>query len=368
MGAKLDYYEVLGVERDCDTGAIKKAYRKLAMQYHPDRNPGDKEAEDKFKEASEAYSVLQDPEKRAVYDQYGHDGLNNQGFGGGFGGFEDMFSSFGDIFEDLFGGGFSRGRSSNRPQKGGDLRYDLKIDFMEAAFGLETEIQISKMERCEICNGSGAAEGSQPETCRTCRGSGQVTRNQGFFTVSTPCNVCGGRGKVVAEPCTTCRGSGAIRVTKTVSVKIPPGVDDGMRLRLSGEGEPGVNGGPAGDLYVFIKVKPHKFFERRGQDVVCNVGVSFVQAALGDTIMIETLEGEKELEIPKGTQPGELLYMKGEGIPSLRNSEKRGNQIVRVEVRTPTGLTKKQEELLEEFASLEEAKFTTKLKKMFKSK
>lgn len=368
MGSKLDYYEVLGVERNCDTGAIKKAYRKLAMQYHPDRNSGDKEAEDKFKEASEAYSVLQDAEKRAIYDQYGHDGLNNQGFGGGFGGFEDMFSSFGDIFEDLFGGGFSRGRSGSRPQKGSDLRYDLKIDFMDAVFGLETEIQINKMERCGTCNGSGAAEGSQPETCRTCRGSGQISRNQGFFTVSSPCNVCGGRGKVVAEPCTTCRGSGAIRTTKTVSVKIPPGVDDGMRLRLSGEGEPGTNGGPTGDLYVFLNVKPHKFFERRDQDVICSVGVSFVQAALGDKIMIETLEGEKELEIPKGTQPNDLLYMKGEGIPSLRNAERRGNQIVRVEVRTPTNLSKKQEELLEEFASLEEAKFTSKLKKMFKSK
>lgn len=368
MGAKLDYYEVLSVERDCDTGAIKKAYRKLAMQYHPDRNPGNQEAEEKFKEASEAYSVLHDPEKRAIYDQYGHEGLNNQGMGSGFGGFEDMFSSFGDIFEDLFGGGFSRGRSNSRPQKGSDLRYDIKIDFMEAAFGLETEIQVNKMERCELCSGSGAADGSQPETCRTCRGTGQITRSQGFFTMSTPCNVCGGRGKVVAEPCTTCRGSGATRVTKTVSVKIPPGVDDGMRLRLSGEGEPGVNGGPTGDLYVFIKVKPHKFFERRGQDVVCTMGISFVQAALGDTVMIETLEGEKELEIPKGIQPGELLYMKGEGIPSLRNAEKRGNQIVRMEVRTPTNLTKKQEELLEEFAGLEEAKFTSKLKKMFKSK
>lgn len=367
MGAKLDYYEVLGVTRDCDVNTIKKAYRKLAMQYHPDRNPGDKTAEEKFKEAAEAYSILQDEEKRAIYDQYGHEGLHNRGFNG-FGGFEDMFSSFGDIFEDLFGGGFSRGRGVNRPQKGGDLRYDLKIDFMEAAFGFETEIEVNKMARCETCSGSGAAEGSKPETCRTCRGSGQVTRSQGFFTMSTPCNACGGRGKIITEPCTACRGSGAVRVTKTVSVKIPPGVDNDMRLRLAGEGEPGINGGPFGDLYVFIKVKPHKFFERRDQDVLCSVGVSFIQAALGDTITVETLDGEKELEIPKGIQPGELLHIKGVGIPSLRNAAKRGDQIVRVEVRTPTNLSKKQEELLEEFAGLEEAKFTSKLKKIFKSK
>lgn len=365
MGAKLDYYEVLGVERDCNTDAIKKAYRKLAMQYHPDRNPGNKAAEEKFKEASEAYSVLQDAEKRAIYNQYGHDGLNSRGFGGGF---EDIFSSFGDIFEDLFGGGFSRGRNANRPQKGNDLRYDIKIDFMEAVFGLETDIQINKMELCDVCSGSGAAEGSIPETCQSCIGSGQITHRQGFFTMSTPCNVCGGLGQVITQPCTSCRGSGAIRVAKTINVKIPPGVDDGMRLRLSGEGEPGLHDGPAGDLYVFIKVKPHKFFERHGQDVVCTLGISFVQAALGDTVMIETLEGEKELEIPKGTQAGELLYLKGAGIPSLRNAEKRGNQIVRVDVRTPTNLTKRQEELLEEFASLEETKFTSKLKKMFKSK
>lgn len=369
MAAKLDYYEVLGVERDCDSGAIKKAYRKLAMQYHPDRNPDDKEAEEKFKEASEAYSILQDPEKRAIYDQYGHDGLNNQGFGGGFGGFEDVFSSFGDIFEDLFGGGFGRARSGgNRPRQGNDLQYELKLDFMEAVFGMETEIQVNKMACCEVCEGTGAAEGSQPETCRQCRGTGQVARKQGFFTVSSPCNLCGGRGKVVAAPCTSCRGSGATRVTKTVSVKIPPGVDDGMRLRLSGEGESGANGGPAGNLYVFLRVKSHKFFERSGQNVMCTIGINFTQAALGDTIMIETLEGQKELSIPKGTQPGHLLQMKGAGIPSLRNPEKRGDQIIRVEVRTPTNLSRKQEELLEEFANLEETKFTSKLKKMFKSK
>ncbi|MGE5256112.1 MAG: molecular chaperone DnaJ [Hyphomicrobiales bacterium] len=363
MSNKRDYYEVLGVHRNASEDELKSVYRKLALKYHPDRNPGDKEAEENFKEAAEAYEVLRDREKRSLYDQFGHAGLERTGFSG-FGGFEDIFSSFGDIFEDFFGFG-TRGRARSRTQRGSDLRYDLTLSFMDAAFGTETEIDVSKLETCSECGGNGCEPGHQPETCRQCGGSGQISRTQGFFTVRTSCPVCRGNGRVIARPCLKCRGNGHMQVTKRVSVKIPAGVDNGSRLRLSGEGEPGVYGGPPGDLYVFIHAQNHEFFERRDNDVICQVNISFVQATLGDRITVPTLDGSKNLEIPKGTQPGDVLYLHGEGIPSLR-TRKRGDQIIQVMIKTPTSLSKKQEELLREFARLEKGKFSNKLKGMLK--
>jgi len=363
MSNKRDYYEVLGVHRNASDEELKSVYRKLALKYHPDRNPDDKDAEEKFKEAAEAYEVLRDREKRSLYDQFGHAGLERTGFSG-FGGFEDIFSSFGDIFEDFFGFG-TRGRSRSRAQRGSDLRYDLTLSFMHAAFGTETEIDVSKLETCSECGGNGCEQGHQPESCRQCGGSGQISRTQGFFTVRTSCPVCRGNGRVIARPCPKCRGNGQMQVSKRVSVKIPAGVDNGSRLRLSGEGEAGLYGGPAGDLYVFIHVQPHEFFERRDNDIICQASISFVQAALGDRITIPTLDGSKILEIPKGTQPGDVLYFHGEGIPSLR-TRKRGDQIIQVMIKTPTNLSKKQEDLLREFAKLEKGKFSNKLKSMLK--
>jgi molecular chaperone DnaJ len=363
MSNKRDYYEVLGVQRNASEDELKSVYRKLALKYHPDRNPGDPVAEEKFKEAAEAYEVLRDREKRSLYDQFGHAGLERTGFSG-FGGFEDIFSSFGDIFEDFFG--FStRGRARSRAQRGSDLRYDLTLSFMDSAFGTETEIEVSKLEICAECGGNGCEQGHQPESCRQCGGSGQISRSQGFFTVRTSCPVCRGNGRVIARPCLKCRGNGQMQVNKRVSVKIPAGVDNGSRLRLSGEGEHGVYGGPPGDLYVFIHVQPHEFFERRDNDVICQASISFVQATLGDKITVPTLNGSKTLEIPKGTQPGDVFYFHGEGIPSLR-TRKRGDQIIQVMIKTPTHLSKKQEDLLREFAKLEKGKFSNKLKSMIK--
>ena len=364
MTTKRDYYEILGLSRDAKGSEIKSCYRKLAMKYHPDKNPGDKDAEEKFKEAAEAYEVLRDPQKRNIYDQYGHQGLEGAGFSG-FGGFEDIFSSFGDIFEDFFG--FNSGRrSQSRAQKGADLRYDLRLNFMDAAFGTETELNVDKKEVCQTCGGNGCSPGSEPATCQTCGGAGQVSRSQGFFTVRTTCPTCRGAGQTISEPCQECRGSGQIRVSKTVSVKIPAGVDTGSRLRLTAEGEPGLNGGPPGDLYVFIHVESHNFFQRDNTNVICQIPISFVQATLGDKIKVPTLENEKLLDIPKGTQPGDLFYLHGEGIPSLRNG-RRGDQIIQVVIKTPTNLSKKQETLLKEFAQLESEKFSTKLKNIFKT-
>ncbi len=363
MAAKRDYYEILGVSRTASNGEIKSAYRKMALKYHPDRNPGDKKAEDSFKEASEAYEVLRDEKKRGLYDQYGHQGLEGTGFSG-FGGFDDIFSSFGDIFEEFFG--FRTGRrSQSRASRGSDLRYDMSLTFMEAAFGKETEVTVEKMVICPDCNGSACAPGTYPETCGQCGGSGQVARTQGFFTVRTACPQCRGNGQTIPNPCDRCRGMGKVQDAKKVAVKIPAGVDNGSRLRLTGEGEPGVNGGPPGDLYVFISVSPHEYFERDGTNVICQITVSFVQAALGDTISVPTLDGEKDLKIPKGIQPGEILSFHGEGIPSLRTRE-RGDQIMQVMVKTPTNLTKKQESLLKEFSKLESQKLSNKFKNIFK--
>ena len=364
MTTKRDYYEVLGVNRDTDDNELKAHYRKLALKFHPDRNHGNKEAEEKFKEASEAYEVLRDPQKRNIYNQFGHQGLEGSGFSG-FSGFEDIFSSFGGIFEDFFG--FSNGRRSrSRAQKGADLRYDLSLSFMEGAFGTETEIDLEKMEVCSSCEGTACEQGTHPETCSQCNGTGQVSRNQGFFTVRTTCYHCSGNGQIIPHPCTKCKGSGQIRVSKKVAVKIPAGVDSGSRLRLTGEGEAGVYGGPPGDLYVFIHVESHDFFERDNTNIICQVEISFIQAALGDTIAVPTLNGKKELKISKGTQPGDLFRFRGEGIPSLRSS-KRGDQIIQAVIKTPTNLNKKQEMLLKEFTNIESGKLSNKLKNILKN-
>jgi molecular chaperone DnaJ len=366
MRGKRDYYEILGVGKSATDAELKSAYRKLALQFHPDRNPGDKAAEESFKEAAEAYEVLRDPRKRQIYNQYGHQGLEGSGFSG-FGGFEDIFSSFGDIFEDFFG--FStRGRSvgRSRAQRGADLRYDLSLGCMDAAFGVETTIELDKHEICTQCEGNGVEPGTHAETCPQCRGSGEVGRSQGLFTIRTTCPKCLGAGQIIPNPCTQCSGGGQVLVHKTVSVKIPAGVDNGSRLRLANEGQAGSMGGPHGDLYVFIHVKPHELFRREENDVICQIPISFIQATLGDQIVVPTLNGEKTLDIPKGTQFGDVFRFREEGIPSLRTG-RRGDQIVQVTIKTPSNLNRKQEELLREFARLEEAKFGKRLKNILKS-
>jgi len=344
------YYEVLEVERSAGEEELKKNYRKMAMQYHPDRNPGDKEAEEKFKEAAEAYEVLSDPQKRETYDRFGHEGLSNSGFRG-FSGFEDVFSNFGDIFGDIFG--FSNGRSGSRtaPRAGSDLRYDLKISFTDAAFGISTEIDVQKMDRCRTCNGLGTAPGTAPESCPRCHGKGQITQSSGFFSISSTCPHCRGQGQIISHPCKACRGTGREKTSKRVQVKIPGGVDTGSRLRLRGEGEQGENNGPNGDLYVFIYVEEHEFFKRSEDDVYCRIPISFVQAALGAHLEVPTLTGSEKLKIPRGTQSGKIFRFKGKGIPHLRGYGN-GDQIIETVVAVPTNLSRKQEELLKEFAKI----------------
>lgn len=346
---KKDYYEILGLARNASDDDIKKSYRKMAMQYHPDRNPGNKEAEEKFKEASEAYEVLRDPEKREIYNRYGHEGLSGTGFSG-FSGFDDIFSSFGDIFEDVFGfSGSRRGRTSARA--GADLRYDLNISFTDAIFGTERDIDLEKYETCGECQGTGAAPGTSAELCPRCRGTGQVTQSSGFFSISTTCPQCRGEGRIIRKPCKKCLGSGRVRVSKKVHLKIPGGVETGSRLRLRGEGEEGKMGGPSGDLYVFLHVEQHEFFQRDGDDIYCQVPISITQASLGGNIEVPTLEGHENLKIPKGTQSGKVFRLKGKGAPHLRGYGK-GDQIIQTVVKIPTHLNKKQEELLKEFARI----------------
>ena len=358
---KRDYYEVLGVPRNADDKAIKAAYRKLAVQYHPDKNPGDAEAERLFKEAAESYSVLSDPEKRRTYDQFGHEGLRGSGFQG--------FSSFGSIFEDIFG--FSGGgrRSRSGPQRGSDLRYDLEISFEEAVFGTETVIDVEKPEACLHCKGTGAKPGTAPEICSACHGTGQLRRSQGFFSIATTCHVCGGAGRVIREHCRECNGSGAVLESSKITVKIPAGVESGNRLRVGGRGGSGEKGGPTGDLYVFLFVRPHAFFERHGQDIVCRAPIQFAQAVLGAKIEVPTLEGPAPLTVPKGTQPGDLLRLRGMGVPRMRR-DGRGDQIVQVVIDVPTKVSKREEELLRELLDLEASRekkgesFLDKLKKL----
>lgn len=341
-----DYYKILGVSRNATEDEIKKSYRKVAMEHHPDRNPGNKEAEEKFKIASEAYEVLRDPEKREIYDRYGIEGLKGTGFTG-FRGFDDIFSAFGDVFQDFFGfGPTHRRRTAARP--GADLRYDVKISFFDAAFGKEAEIEIPKNIACEVCGGTGAKPGTHSTQCPSCKGTGQVTRSQGFFTISTTCSQCRGEGSTVPHPCKECRGYGKAKKIRKIQLKIPPGVDTGSKLRIRGEGEEGERGGPPGDLFVFIYVEPHDFFSREGDDVICQIPISFTQAALGTEIEVPTLNGAKNLKIPKGSESGEIFRIKGEGFPRIRGYG-RGDEIVQVMVRTPKNLTKRQEELLREF-------------------
>lgn len=346
---KRDYYEILGVGKTASEEELKKCYRKIAMQCHPDKNPGNKQAEERFKEAAEAYEVLSDRQKREIYDAYGHAGLSNTGFQG-FSGFDDVFSGFGDIFEDVFGFGRGHGRGRTRPaaRAGADLRYDLKISFLDAAFGLTTTIDLEKLHPCQACGGTGSAPGTTPSTCPTCNGRGQVVQSSGFFTISSTCPHCNGHGKVIAKLCPACRGTGREKQRKTVELKIPAGVETGSRLRLRGEGEAGDQGGPNGDLYVFLQVEDHEFFVRSEDDIVCRVPISFVQASLGATIEVPTLKETEKIKIPRGTQTGQIFRLKGKGIPHLQGYG-RGDQIIEVFVRIPTQLTRKQEDLLREF-------------------
>lgn len=363
MAEKRDYYEVLGISREASADDIKSAYRKLAFQYHPDRNPDDPEAENNFKEAAEAYEILSDSGKRAQYDRFGHAGMNGQGFGDHFHSTEDIFSAFGDIFGDFFGFANSGGR--RRARAGADLRYNLNISFQDAAKGTEIELNIPKKERCPECAGSGSAPGHQPEPCRHCNGMGQVTQSQGFFRISVPCPVCRGEGKIITHPCAKCRGLGTIQVNKNLKVRIPAGVDTGSRLRLRGEGEPGDFGGPHGDLYVVIYVDEDKIFTRRGQDLILVADISIVQAILGAKIEVPTLDDPVTMEIPKGTQSGKILRIKGMGLPHLGSTQK-GDLLVEINVRIPTNITKKQEELLREFEKLEGKRPLNKVKDFFK--
>ncbi len=348
---KRDYYEVLGIARNASDEEIKKAYRKLALQYHPDRNPGNTEAEESFKEAAEAYEVLRDPEKRGLYDRFGHDGLRNTGFQG-FTNFDEIFSSFSSIFEDFFDLGPRSRRRRTGPMRGDDLRYDLSIEFMDAARGATKKIEIEKEESCEECSGLGHPADSPPTACTACGGSGQVRRTQGFFSIATTCGNCRGRGVVYSKLCKACRGSGRVLKKKPLTLKIPPGVDHGSQLRLVGEGGPGLNGGPPGDLYVVLHVKRHDFFERDGDRLLCQIPISFPQAALGGEIEIPTLDGLETLKIPKGTQTGDVLRMRGHGMPNVR-SRRKGDLEVHVFVKTPTNLTPRQEELIEELGRLQ---------------
>jgi len=366
MTEKRDYYEILGVARDAGKSELKKAYRKLAIKFHPDKNPDNKEAEDKFKEASEAYEVLNTDSKRQIYDQFGHQGLEGSGHSGP-SGFEDIFSSFGDIFEDFFGFGSGGGGRGNRVRKGSDLRYNMTIDFMEAAFGTEKTISIPKMDNCGDCGGSGCQPGTSPETCSHCHGSGQFIQSQGFFKVKTTCPYCKGQGTHISNPCAKCRGAGRIQINRKVQVKIPGGVDVGSKLRLTGEGEASPSSdGPPGDLYVVINVNPHKFFQRDNNDIICAIDISFIQASLGDEITIPTLVGEEKFQVPKGTQYGDTFRLRGEGIASLR-SGRRGDQIIKVIIKTPTKLNQKQKDLLKEFDRLDSNKISNKLKNLFKN-
>jgi len=354
VSGKRDYYEVLGVSREATDKELKKAYRQLALKNHPDRNPGDKEAEGRFKEAAEAYEVLSNEDKRSMYDRFGHDGLRGAGYQGFSGGVDDIFSAFGDMFSDLFGfgGGGRRRRGGNGPGRGSDLRYDLVIDFDSAAFGSDEEISIHREEDCEGCSGTGGKPGTEPEVCGTCGGRGEVIQQQSFLQIRTACPSCRGAGQRYAEACSDCDGRKRIAKERELSVTIPAGVDDGMQLRLSNEGEPGTRGGPPGDLYVVLRVQPHEIFERHGDDVVCRLDLTITQAALGDEMTVPTLEGEANLTIPSGTRTGALLRLPGQGVPNVRSGN-RGDQVMQAFVETPSSLTDRQKELLREFAAID---------------
>lgn len=353
MSQKRDYYEVLGVSRDAGEQELKSAYRKLALQYHPDKNPGDPQsAEEKFKEISEAYGVLADGQKRAAYDRFGHAGVgNSSGYGPDFN--ASIFSDFSDIFGDFFGFGdvFGRGRSGSRAKRGADLRYDLEIDFTEAAAGLETKIKIPRWEICAACNGRGGKKGSEPVTCSACNGRGQIRSTQGFFTIARTCPQCAGAGQMIREACPECQGEGRVRQEKVLGLKIPAGVEDGMRLRVSGEGEAGQQGGPPGDLYVLVSIREHPFLERRGRDLYCTIPISLVQAALGAEVKVPLLRGQERLRIPEGTQTGSVFRLRGKGFPSI-DGHGPGDLYVAVHVVVPKHLNREQRRTIE---SLENA-------------
>ena len=384
MSTKRDYYEVLGVGKSADEKEIKKAYRKLAMQYHPDRNPDNKEAEEKFKEINEAYEVLSDETKRRNYDQFGHEGVNGQGFGGqGFGGgfsgggFEDIF---GDIFGDMFGGGFGGSSRQRRrgPERGADIRQNITIDFEEAAFGKKVSIKINRSEECDKCSGTGAKPGTSKKTCPTCNGTGEVRTVQrtpfGNIASSRPCSTCGAEGEIIESPCDKCHGTGSTRKVKTIEVDIPAGIDDGQMIKLSGQGEVGTKGGPRGDLYIVVSIRNHSLFTREGYDVYLEMPVSFSQVALGGEIEVPTLDGKVVYNVPAGTQTGTVFRLREKGIKKLRGNS-RGDQYVKVVVETPKHLSDRQKELLRELAKEsgdevheKRKSFGQKIEDMFKKK
>jgi molecular chaperone DnaJ len=350
--AKRDYYEVLGISRSATESEIKRAYRTLAVQHHPDKNPDDAHAEEKFKECAEAYAVLSDPQKRAAYDRFGHAGMGGGGFDPGFTNIEDIFDLFG--FGDMFGG---RGSRRSTVQRGSDLRYDIEITLEDAANGKDEKLRIPRLERCDVCDGSGAETGSSPETCITCGGRGQTQYQQGFFSVMRTCPNCAGKGKIIRNPCKQCRGQGRVEKEKTLEIKIPAGVETGSRLRVSGEGEAGVNGGPPGDLFVVIHVREHDVFERQGANLYSAVPITFAQAALGAEIKVKTLEGEEDLKIPAGTQTGTVFRIRSQGMPALGGRGK-GDLFVAVTLITPKSLTKEQRKILEQLAEIEDTDFS----------
>jgi molecular chaperone DnaJ len=380
--AKRDYYETLGVTRSATETDLKSAFRRLAKEHHPDKNPDDKAAEQKFKEINEAYEVLKDPQKRAAYDQFGHaafEGGRGPGGPGGFG--PDFASSMSDIFDDLFGefmggrrGGQQRGRGNGR-ERGADLRYNMEISLVEAYTGKQAQIRVPTSVGCEACNGTGAKPGTKPSSCPTCSGYGKVRASQGFFTIERTCPACHGRGEVIEDPCTKCEGSGRVTKERTLQVSIPAGVEDGTRIRLAGEGEAGLRGGPTGDLYIFLSIKPHEFFQRDGADVFCRVPIAMTTAALGGNIEVPTLDGSRvKMPVPPGTETGKQFRLKGKGMPVLR-SRVQGDMYIQVEVETPKHLTRRQRELLEEFEKESKAEnnpassgFFSRVKEFFEGK
>jgi molecular chaperone DnaJ len=351
--AKADYYEVLGVGRDADEQALKSAYRKLAMKYHPDRNPGDTTAEERFKEAAEAYGVLSDPQKRAAYDRHGHAGLQGAAAGGAAGfdpnAFHDFQDVFGDLFEGFFGGGAAGRSTRNRVRRGEDLRYDLEIDFEDAIHGKQVDLSIPKMSACKVCDGSGAEKEDGLTVCPTCRGRGEVVYSQGFLSVRQTCGTCNGRGQIIRRPCKNCKGQGFVRETRQMKLNIPAGVDSGTNMRLAGEGQASTSGGPPGDLYVVLRVRDHAFFERQENDLHCTIPISITQAVLGSEISFDSFDGEETLRIPEGTQPGTRFRIRGRGVPRV-NSSGRGDLYVHIEVRIPEKLTKEQRRLFEQLS------------------
>ena len=350
MSTTRDYYEILGIARDAEGDVIKKAYRKLAMTYHPDKNPGDKEAEAKFRECAEAYEILSDGEKRSRYDRFGHAAFKN---GGGFQNMDDIFQNFGDIFGDIFGGGGQRRRQPNQPGRGADLRYLAEIELKDVISGLERDIEFDAEDACAECHGNGCEPGSKPTTCATCGGAGQVVRAQGFFSMASPCPTCRGTGQIIKNPCAKCRGQGRVEKHHNLRITIPPGVDTGTRLRVSGEGEGGRMGGPAGDLYVEIRVKSHEHFEREGADLFAELSVPYVQMILGAELEVPTVNGKEKLKIPRGQQTGDRVKLAGQGLPALQG-KRRGDIYYQLQVELPQSIAKEEEKLLHDIAQLQQ--------------